>query len=481
MAKPEQTANQRDDSEHNESTPSMTQLAATFAAARHQHLNATAAAAAAAAVAKQPEVLSNDSNRDREHLAEPDNPHIFKQSSLGNNSSVPVSVKSHTLQASLNSASSMKEAREEPYRKRVKSASNGNTATSIDEKVEATAPKTTSTLLSPSSTSALYKRRNQHAFLLDRPLDSSSETESQRPGLSNVSGQSRDFPLHMSASSPNFDLLIGNSNRYSSANQLDPTRRRNSLSSHFQSSIGRNLGSSQPDNQDTKRAEPNSSILMTRPNSKGQNKVMKNQKYSTFASDTHSEASSSLSFFSGQLSRDEMDSASSSSIANFYQSHNPMKQRLTLLEGISDLKSHISATSMSIEVASAEEGLRSQILEFQLSLFELREMHDQCTRMLASFISESEKSASGVNKQFTALREQMSGFTIIDSLEYRIESIQATIESRTKKLEKINKWVAKQEEMLVVKKGRIQKLWKFGLVMSILGFIFVVAIHFLGP
>ena len=71
----------------------------------------------------------------------------------------------------------------------------------------------------------------------------------------------------------------------------------------------------------------------------------------------------------------------------------------------------------------------------------------------------------------------MSGFTILDSLEKRIEKVQAIIDSRTRKLNKINDWVAKQEDILIIKKRRLQKIWKISLVGFTIGACLFLSIY----
>lgn len=202
-----------------------------------------------------------------------------------------------------------------------------------------------------------------------------------------------------------------------------------------------------------------------------------NSRLESSESESNSYSDSDTSSFS--FSPDSLKNCSNnSSSINILQLHLSSTKDLTLLDRIDDLKSQVSASSMSVEVSSAEDGLRTQILEFEKSLLELRNLHTQCTRMLNSFISESERSGVDVNKQLSSLREQMTGFTILDSLEDRIEKVQATIESRTKKLEKINEWVAKEEDILVIKRKRLQRIWKILLIGSTSSLIAIVIIYF---
>lgn len=163
-----------------------------------------------------------------------------------------------------------------------------------------------------------------------------------------------------------------------------------------------------------------------------------------------------------------------SSATNLIQ---PVHKDFSLLNKIDDLKSQVSISYKSMEISSAEEDLKHQILEFQSSLNQLKGLRSECVRMLGTFVTDSEQSAIIVDKKMSLLREQMSGFTILDSLEKRIKKVQAIIDSRTKKLNKINDWVAKQEDSLIIKKHRLQKIWKMSLVSFIIGFCLLLLVY----
>lgn len=190
-------------------------------------------------------------------------------------------------------------------------------------------------------------------------------------------------------------------------------------------------------------------------------------------SDSDSGSVSGASSFSFGPSHNEKPLSRSSAV-----NLSAISSNLTLLNRIDDLKSKVSSSYRSMEIAGAEEDLRSQILEFQVSLTQIRDLHTQCGRMLSSFVAESDRSATTVNKQLAHLREQMSGFTILDSLEDRIEKVQSIIESRTKKLGKINEWVAEQEDILVIKRKRLQRIWKIALITSIIGLFLMITLYF---
>lgn len=195
---------------------------------------------------------------------------------------------------------------------------------------------------------------------------------------------------------------------------------------------------------------------------------------SSRSSSPESRSRSRGSLFS--LSRTQHETlVSKSSVLNLLQ---PVPSNdFSLVGQVEDLKSKVSGSYRSMDISSAEEDLRYQILEFQTSLNQLKGLHSECTRMLSLFVGESERSASAVNKKITLLREQMSGFAILDSLEDRIEKVQTIIDSRTKKLSKINEWVKQQEDIFVIKRQRFQKISKIALIGFTIGICILILVY----
>lgn len=155
-------------------------------------------------------------------------------------------------------------------------------------------------------------------------------------------------------------------------------------------------------------------------------------------------------------------------------------QEFSLLSGISSLKNEVSTPAMNMEVASSEDGLRNQILSFQVSLENLMRVRQECIDLLESFIREEGKTNVYVERQVSMLREEMSGFGVLDNLELRFTKIMAMIEQRQKKLEFINKWVSEQETLFKEKSIRAKKIWKFTFwgVLSVLILFFSIYIYY---
>lgn len=83
---------------------------------------------------------------------------------------------------------------------------------------------------------------------------------------------------------------------------------------------------------------------------------------------------------------------------------------------------------------------------FEKELDELKELRSHCSTVVSAFVMASENSDATTQEQLKSLRDHMSAFKVLDSLESRIKNAHTTIDAHKRKLDMLNKWVALREE-----------------------------------
>lgn len=117
---------------------------------------------------------------------------------------------------------------------------------------------------------------------------------------------------------------------------------------------------------------------------------------------------------------------------------------VTMATGVSELKAHLSSTLTSY-VNDSENGLKQQLHSFEVTFEELKSLREHCSKMVSSFVAASESSDASIQERLKVLRDQMSSFKVLDTLETRIAEAHAAIDAHKTKLDTVNKWVSLKE------------------------------------
>ena len=163
-------------------------------------------------------------------------------------------------------------------------------------------------------------------------------------------------------------------------------------------------------------------------------------------------------------------SVSSVSRTSSSDSLNLFSKSVTMVSGVSELKAHVASTLTS-KISDSENGLKQQLISFETTLDDLKQLREQCAQMVSVFMNESEKSDTATQEKLKSLRDQMSAFKVLDSLETRISQAHTTIDIHKHKLDVVNKWVSLKEAESKLWRKRIKAARRI-IVLSIL-FVFL--------
>lgn len=317
-------------------------------------------------------------------------------------------------QSSVNLSSAMKEARDVQYRHSKMpstSLSRPNTMHS-DNLTEPGRPRAYTQLPSPPSTD--NKRFQRNSF-----------------NLGDISA----LKMTPSSNSKSTTLVPSNNNLLAPPNVSLLSRRKSATRQHRESD---HLSDSDHHNFSIRHRNSASSLLSINSNDSGESSV---------SSEVLITPHAPLGFLSETITDTPERPRTESSFSA--RSENALTPRLfdrnvSMATGVSELKAHLSSTLTS-NISDSENGLKQQLMSFESTLAELKELHSRCSNMVSTFVSTSETSDAATQKRLKDLRDQMSAFKILDSLETRIAAAHATIDANKKKLDTVNQWVALKE------------------------------------